>query len=69
MNLQYQNTYLKQSGGKMREIDEKELANVKGGAMSAWTFLGIGAAVVFVIGIFDGYTRPLGCNNQVKVCK
>ena len=47
----------------MREIDEKELANVKGGAMSAWTFLGIGAAVVFVIGIFDGYTRPLGCNN------
>ena len=69
MNLHYQNMYLKQSGGKMKEIDEKELANVKGGGLSAWTFFAIGAAVVFVIGIFDGYTRPLGCNKQVEVCK
>lgn len=47
----------------MKEIDDKELLNVKGGAASAWTFFGIGAAVVFMIGLFDGFTRPYGCNT------
>lgn len=47
----------------MKEIEEKELANVRGGGISAWTFFGIGAAVVFAIGLFDGYTRPYGCNT------
>lgn len=47
----------------MREIEENELERVKGGGTSPWVFLGIGAAVVFIIGLFDGYTRPLGCND------
>lgn len=47
----------------MKEIEEKELEKVQGGAMSPWAFFGIGAAIVFAIGLFDGYTRPYGCNN------
>ena len=42
-------------------IEDQE--KVQGGAMSPWTVFGIGAAVVFIIGLFDGYTRPLKCNS------
>ena len=55
--------YLKQFGGSMKEIDEKELERVQGGGISPWTIFGIGAAIVFAIGVFDGYTRPYGCND------
>lgn len=45
----------------MKEINKEELKKINGGFN--W---GIAAAVVagvtFIIGIFDGYTRPLACN-------
>lgn len=47
----------------MKEIEEKELEKVQGGGFSPWAIFGIATAVVFVIGLFDGYTRPFGCNK------
>lgn len=47
----------------MREIEENELEKVRGGASSSWVGLGIGALVIFIIGVIDGYTRPLSCNE------
>lgn len=46
----------------MREIENKELSNIDGGAISAWTAIGIGAGIVFLIGVLDGFFRPLKCN-------
>jgi len=46
----------------MKEIEDKELENIRGGA-SAWIYFGLGAALVFIIGVFDGFTRPLSCNK------
>lgn len=45
----------------MKEIKEKELNEINGG-ISMWGAIGIGAAIVFAIGIIDGYFRPLKCN-------
>jgi hypothetical protein len=46
----------------MYELTKDELIGVNGGAIS----LGIGclivAGIVFIIGVIDGYTRPLKCN-------
>ena len=46
----------------MVELNNKELMQVKGGGISLGTGLLITAGVVFVIGIIDGYVRPLKCN-------
>lgn len=46
----------------MEEIKKKELVNVDGGGISVWGGIGIGAAVVFFIGVLDGFIRPLKCN-------
>lgn len=44
----------------MRNLDKKELQNIQGGG------LGIGllicAGVVFLVGVIDGYVRPMKCN-------
>ena len=45
----------------MVELKEKELMKVKGG-WSAWAIIGVVAAAIFGIGVFDGYVRPLKCN-------
>lgn len=55
--------YLKQFGGKMKEIKGNELEKVKGGGISPWAAVGIGAVLVFIIGVYDGFTRPLGCRD------
>lgn len=44
----------------MQKISNKELKNVKGGG--AGTILLIIAGIVFIIGVIDGYVRPLRCN-------
>lgn len=43
----------------MQELTKQELKNVNGGGVGS--FLLIGAAVVFIIGIIDGMVRPLKC--------
>ncbi len=45
----------------MEQIKNDKLVNIDGG-ISTWGAIGIGAAVVFVIGVIDGIFRPLKCN-------
>lgn len=47
----------------MTDISENDLERVSGGGISPWTLVGVGAIVVFLIGVYDGYTRPLSCNR------
>lgn len=46
----------------MEKVKEEELLNIEGGSISVWGAIGIGAAVVFAIGVIDGFFRPLKCN-------
>lgn len=43
-------------------MQKDELLNVKGGAIK-WAIVGaVGTVVTFLIGVVDGYFRPLKCN-------
>ena len=44
------------------ELTEKQMYQIEGGA-SFGVLAGIAAAVVFVIGFFNGYTNPNKCSN------
>lgn len=46
----------------MKELDMEKLHTIKGGGVSAGVALLIGAGVVFLIGVVDGYFRPLKCH-------
>lgn len=46
----------------MVEINENDLKNIQGGGISIWGALGIGTIVTFLIGVIDGFVRPLKCN-------
>ena len=41
----------------IRKIDEIELENIKGGAISVWTGIAIAAIVIFISGIIEGLFR------------
>lgn len=43
------------------KLTNKELKEIKGGGVG--TYLLIGGIVIFVIGVIDGYIRPLKCNG------
>ena len=43
-------------------IDEKELNNIVGGGICWSIVAGIGALITLIVGIADGYVRPLRCN-------
>ena len=45
----------------MKKLKKQELTNIKGGGLKLGAGLLIGAAVVFVIGVIDGFVRPLRC--------
>ena len=45
----------------MQELDSKELKAINGGGIGTWLL--IGGGIVFLIGVIDGYVRPLACNN------
>lgn len=45
----------------MKELNEKELHEVNGGSKVAVGLL-IAAGITFLIGVIDGYVRPLRCN-------
>lgn len=46
----------------MQNLNKQELMNINGGGISLGAGLLIGAGIVFLIGIIDGYVRPLKCN-------
>lgn len=43
-------------------LEKKELMAIKGGGVSIGLCTLIGAGIVFLIGVIDGYVRPLKCN-------
>ena len=45
----------------MKTLSEQELHNIKGGG--AAIYLLISAGVTFLIGVIDGYVRPLKCRK------
>lgn len=47
-------------------IDEKEMKNVTGGAISAGIIAGICTGIVYLIGVLSGYTNPDKCNNRTR---
>lgn len=54
---------LKQYGGNyLEEIKPEELENINGGGITIWAALAGSLALVFFIGVYDGYTRPLACH-------
>lgn len=46
----------------MDKLNKKELMEISGGGISVGAGLLIVAGVVFLIGVIDGYVRPLKCN-------
>lgn len=46
----------------MEIINNEELKSIDGGGISVWAALGIGAGIVFLVGVVDGFVRPLKCN-------
>lgn len=45
----------------MRELRKEEMLNIKAEGLSAGAIAAIGAGIVFVIGILDGFVRPFRC--------
>jgi len=43
----------------MKELTKNELKNINGGGIGVGLL--IGAGVVFIIGVIDGFVRPLAC--------
>ena len=44
------------------ELTKQEMMDIKGG-IGAWGVAGIVGAVIFIIGVIDGYVRPLACQK------
>ena len=42
-------------------LEEKELKQINGGGISITGGIIIGGIVTFIIGVLDGYVRPLAC--------
>lgn len=45
------------------EITKEELKQINGGAFHLGIGLGIAAGITFLIGVIDGYVRPLACRK------
>ena len=50
----------------MTKINEEKLKNITGGEISAWAVVGIISAVVFALGVVDGFIHPKGCDAWWK---
>lgn len=46
----------------MRKLEKKELLECNGGGFSIGLCLAIAGGIAFIVGIIDGYIRPLKCN-------
>jgi len=45
----------------MEKLNDNELLNISGGAISFGVFAAIAGTITFLIGVIDGFTRPLKC--------
>lgn len=43
-------------------LNDKELNNISGGGISWSIIAGIGMLITLIVGVADGYVRPLKCN-------
>lgn len=48
--------------GGIGMLDNNELTQIKGGISKLAIGLGIGSLLTFLLGIIDGYQRPIKCN-------
>ncbi len=46
----------------MIEISKDELDKIKGGGLSIWGAISLVAGIIFIVGVIDGFVRPLKCN-------
>jgi lactobin A/cerein 7B family class IIb bacteriocin len=44
-------------------LTNEELSNIQGGGAKYGWYAFIGAMITLIVGIIDGYLRPLGCNK------
>lgn len=47
----------------MELLEKNELLSITGGGLSLGVISLIGAGITFLIGVLDGYLRPLKCNK------
>lgn len=47
----------------MIKLDDKKLNSISGGALSKGILLAVATVGIFIIGVVDGYIRPLKCNK------
>lgn len=45
----------------MEKLTNNEAKSIKGGAAGGWIAAGIVAGITFLVGVFDGFTRPFRC--------
>lgn len=47
----------------MKELTVENMKEINGGGITVWGVIGIAVGVIFVIGVIDGFVRPLKCNG------
>ena len=46
----------------MNDLEDKQLVQINGGGITIARAIGIGTAIVFIVGIIDGFINPEKCN-------
>lgn len=44
-------------------LSKEELYNINGGGIKFGVYAAIGCFITFIVGIVDGFLRPLSCNR------
>jgi lactobin A/cerein 7B family class IIb bacteriocin len=47
----------------MESLSQRELENINGGGIGIGIILGLGTLITFILGVIDGYVRPLPCRK------
>lgn len=45
----------------MKKINQNEMKKINGGGIKVGVVMALGALASFIIGIIDGYIRPIAC--------
>jgi len=48
----------------MKEITNEEALTIEGGKIPLWVPVGLGLLAVFLVGVWDGFTRPQKCHAK-----